>query len=297
MYWSYGKIAHDSAPKKLPYQTPSAASTIGRFLKPFSGEKSASRKCLSISCAPSRKATKFSQPIERAIEVPIADQDEYRPPTQSQKPNMLFCSSMPNSFTALPLVESAAKCFAMAALSPPSSASSQDLAELALVIVSCVVKVLDAIRKSVVSASSAFVTSAMCVPSTFETKCTLRSRFEYGLSASVTITGPRSLPPMPRLTTSVMGLPVCPFHSPERTLLTNGSSLASTPFTSGITSTPSTKIGVLARFRSATCSTARSSVRLIFSPANIALAISFTCASSISLLSRVIVSSVTMFLE
>ena len=34
------------------------------------------------------------------------------------------------------------------------------------------------IRKRVVSASHAFVTSAMCVPSTFETKCTLRSRPE-----------------------------------------------------------------------------------------------------------------------
>ena len=34
------------------------------------------------------------------------------------------------------------------ALSPPSSASSQDLAELALVIVSCVVKVLDAILRA-----------------------------------------------------------------------------------------------------------------------------------------------------
>ena len=85
---------------------------------------------------------------------------------------------------------------------------SHFLAEWALVIVSCVVKVLDATRKSVVSASSSRRTSEMCVPSTLETKCTFRSRFVYGLSASVTITGPRSEPPMPRLTTSVIDLPV-----------------------------------------------------------------------------------------
>ncbi len=46
---------------------------------------------------------------------------------------------------------------------------------------------------------------------------------------------------------------------------------SSTALTSGITSLPSTKIGVLLRLRSATCSTARFSVRLIFSPENIDL--------------------------
>ena len=88
-------------------------------------------------------------------------------------------------------------------------------------------KVFDAMRKSVVSAFTSLRTSAMCVPvdaprkrevrmmrsdchilalhvascsaghapSTFETKWTLRSRLQYGLSASVTITGPRSEPP------------------------------------------------------------------------------------------------------
>ena len=78
----------------------------------------------------------------------------------------------------------------------------------------CVVNVFDAMRKSVVSALTSRSTSAMWVPSTLETKWTLRSRLQYGLSASVTITGPRSEPPMPRLTTSVIVLPVKPFHEP-----------------------------------------------------------------------------------
>ena len=114
---------------------------------------------------------------------------------------------MPNLLTASPFVESAAKWLATAA-SAFSSFSNHFFAESALVIVSCVVNVFDAIKKSVVSAFRSRSTSAMCVPSTFETKCTFKSRFVYGLSASVTITGPRSEPPMPRLTTSVIDLPV-----------------------------------------------------------------------------------------
>lgn len=125
----------------------------------------------------------------------------------------------------------------------------------------------------------------------------MRSRFVYGLSASVTITGPRSLPPMPRLTTSVMGLPVKPFHAPERTEFTKTSSWPSTAFTSGITSLPSTMIGVEDRLRRATWSTARFSVRLISSPENIAFAIGITFACSHSISSSAIVSSVTMFFE
>ena len=82
---------------------------------------------------------------------------------------MLFVS-IPNSATALPLVESAAKCFATALLSF-ADANNQSRAEFALVMVSCVVKVLDATKKSVVSGLTFFNASAMCVPSTFETKC------------------------------------------------------------------------------------------------------------------------------
>ena len=107
------------------------------------------------------------------MEVPIADQSEYRPPTQSQKPN-IFLVSIPNLPTPAALVESAAKCLATAA-SSLAAASSQALALLALVMVSWVVKVLDATRKSVVSGFKSLVVSAMWVPSTLDTKWTLRS--------------------------------------------------------------------------------------------------------------------------
>ena len=52
-------------------------------------------------------------------------------------------------------------------------------------------------------------TSATCVPSTFETKWTLSGpSLPYGFKASVTIYGPRSEPPIPILTTSVIDFPV-----------------------------------------------------------------------------------------
>lgn len=45
--------------------------------------------------------------------IPIADHKEYRPPTQSQNPNILR-SSMPNSRTFRLLVDNATKCLATA---------------------------------------------------------------------------------------------------------------------------------------------------------------------------------------
>ena len=69
----------------------------------------------------------------------------------------------------------------------PSSASqrtsladcrNQSLALSALVMVSWVVKVLEAMMKMVVSGLQSFKTSARSVPSMLETKCVLRSRFE-----------------------------------------------------------------------------------------------------------------------
>ncbi len=55
--------------------------------------------------------------------------------------------------------------------------------------VSCVVNVLDAITKSVVSGLHFFKTSAMWVPSMLDTKCTLGPTWK-GLRASVTMSGP-----------------------------------------------------------------------------------------------------------
>ena len=81
--------------------------------------------------------------------------------------------SMPNAATASALVDSAAK-WRATALSSGAACSSHSRAEAALVIVSSVVKVLEATRNSVVAGSSAFSVSQMSVPSTLETKCTRR---------------------------------------------------------------------------------------------------------------------------
>ena len=78
--------------------------------------------------------------------VPIALHSEYLPPTQSQKPNMLFVS-MPKDDTASAFVESAAKCFATHVGSFECLDRSHDLAVWAFVMVSCVVNLLFIARK------------------------------------------------------------------------------------------------------------------------------------------------------
>ena len=80
---------------------------------------------------------------------------------------------------------------------------------------------------------------------------------------------------MPMLTTSVKA-PPCPLTPPSRMAVEKCAMRARTAFTSGMTSWPSTKTGVLERLRSAVCSTARPSVRLIGSPRNIASRFSAT---------------------
>jgi len=51
-------------------------------------------------------------------------------------------------------------------------------------------------------------------PSTLERKCALRGHWVIGASAWQIMRGPRSEPPMPMLTTSVMGWPLKPRHWP-----------------------------------------------------------------------------------
>ena len=82
----------------------------------------------------------------------------------------MFAGSMPNFTTSASLVESATKWLATAAAFPPSFLTSHSRALVALVIVSCVVKVLDATMKSVWSAFTLRSVSARWVESTFETK-------------------------------------------------------------------------------------------------------------------------------
>ena len=119
----------------------------------------------------------------------------------------MFAGSMPNPRTSCSLVDTATKCFATAA-SSPSVASVQSRAVRALVMVSRVVNVFDAMMKSVVSGSRSRVASRKSAPSTFETNRYVIERSEYGASAVVAMRGPRSLPPIPTLTTASMRRPV-----------------------------------------------------------------------------------------
>src|SRR3981189_226472 len=96
-----------------------------------------------------------------ATERPIADQTEYLPPTQLSNWNM-FLASIPNLVTSASLVDRATKCFAISPF-PLVSFKNHSLAVLALVVVSAVVKVLDAIRKRVVSGLESRRASAMWV--------------------------------------------------------------------------------------------------------------------------------------
>ena len=102
---------------------------------------------------------------------------------------------------------------------------------------------------------------------------------------------------MPMLTTLRIGLPVCPFQSPERTRWAKAAMRSSTWCTSATTSTPSTTSVVPLGMRNATWSTERFSDTLIRSPANMA---SRCCSSPdcrASSTNSSMVSSVTRFFE
>ena len=83
------------------------------------------------------------------------------------------------------------------------------------------VKVFEATITSVVSGSRPRVVSYASVGSMLDRKRASRPSWARGFSASYTMTGPRSLPPMPMFTTVSMRLPVTPVHSPERTFSAN----------------------------------------------------------------------------
>ena len=110
------------------------------------------------------------------VDRPIAESIEYRPPTQSQKPNM-FAVSIPNAATRSALVDTATKCRAIAS-SLPSWATTQSRAECALVSVSSVPNVLEEMMNRVSSADRSRVASAKSVESTLDTNRIVRSRCE-----------------------------------------------------------------------------------------------------------------------
>ena len=101
-----------ATPKKPVYQTASRPISAGRF-----DASGAVLKCSSISWKPASSSANRSGPIAIIVDSPIAESIEYRPPTQSQKPNMLAVS-IPKAATFSALVLTATKCFATAASSP-----------------------------------------------------------------------------------------------------------------------------------------------------------------------------------
>nr|MCF0102711.1 hypothetical protein [Streptomyces sp. MH191] len=96
----------------------------------------------------------------------------------------MLAVSMPKSATFSAFVDSATKCFATALSSSPSPASSQLRAEVALVIVSIVVNVLEATMNRVSAGSRSRRFSCRSAPSTLETKRTVRPRSVKARSAS-----------------------------------------------------------------------------------------------------------------
>ena len=128
----------------------------------------ASAKCLSTAWKPASISAKASGPTASIVESPIAESIEYRPPTQSQKPNA-FAGSIPNSSTASRLVDTATTCRAIALSSPPRPSRSHCRALRAFVIVSTVVKVFEETTTSVSSGSRSRSASTSCVASTLET--------------------------------------------------------------------------------------------------------------------------------
>src|ERR1051325_7618637 len=116
------------------------------------------------------------------VERPIAESIEYRPPTQSQKPN-IFAVSMPKADTFSAFVETARQCLATAFWSF-NAFSDHSRALWALVIVSSVVKVLEDTMNKVSAGSRSRVASTRSMPSTFETKRNVMVRSLKFLSRS-----------------------------------------------------------------------------------------------------------------
>src|SRR3979490_740989 len=142
-YCSYGSTATVWAPKKSLYQTLSRPMSTGTLRS-----NGTVRKCSSIRWQPPSMARHPSGRVATIVESPIAESMEYRPPTQSQKPNMLAVS-MPNFVTSPAFVDTATKCFATDFSLPLNPLSNQFRALIALVMVSRVVKVLDETMNSV----------------------------------------------------------------------------------------------------------------------------------------------------
>ncbi len=176
----------------------------------------AERKCSSISRAPANSSSKRSMPSVSASDMPIADHSENRPPTHSWNGNTRS-GAMPKASQPARLVESAQKC-ASAPLRP-TLASTHAFTSRALAIVSAVVKVFEETRTSVRRGSSCGSTVSHPCPSTLP-RLMGRIGSPARHRARLTMVGPRSLPPMPMLSTVSKRWLVAPRSSPRCTLST-----------------------------------------------------------------------------
>ena len=161
---------------------------------------------------------KLSIPTESATGRPIADHTEYLPPTQSQTGKTLS-SATPKLIAPFLLLVIAMKCFSIATGASEAS-KSHFFAIAAFSAVSGVLNDFEATIKIVVSGLSSLITSSKCEGSTFDTKCKFCSPTLKSSKASHTSRGPRSEPPIPMLTMSLIFLPLNPFHFPEWIRLT-----------------------------------------------------------------------------
>ncbi len=129
-----------------------------------------------MSWNPASISSNWSGPSAIMLDSPMAESIEYRPPTQSQNPNM-FAVSIPNSETRSALVDTATKWFATAS-GDPRADTTQSRADLALVRVSSVPNVLEEMMKRVSSALRSRTASAKSVESTLDTKRKVMSRVQ-----------------------------------------------------------------------------------------------------------------------
>ena len=145
-------------------------------------------------------------------------------------------------------VDTATKCRATAASSPPTPASNQSRAERAFVSVSSVVNVFDDTMNSVSAASKPCTASTQIGAVDVGDEPELHARAGCtARSASYAIAGPRSLPPIPMLTTFADRSAGVPAPRARSHRSANGVIFASTRCTSATTSTPSTTSDASAR--------------------------------------------------
>ena len=142
----------------------------GRFVA-----SGAVRKCSSMAWKPASISLNCSGPSATIVDRPMAESIEYRPPTQSQNPNMLAVS-IPNSDTRSAFGGNGHEVLGDRPTCRLAELSTQSRAEVALVRVSSVPKVFDDTMNRVSSADRSLVASTKSVESTLETKRKVRSR-------------------------------------------------------------------------------------------------------------------------